>query len=195
VLDPYQRRFEGRRLRRRHPTLPPAPGQACRVEFEYERNGTLAYLAGWDVHHANLFDRVEAKTGIEPFGRLVEQVMTVEPYASARTVYWIVDNGSSHAGKTSIRRMQETWTNTRLNPPPDPRLLAEPDRALLLDRPTQRAHTQRLRFPCDARRAATQLQRPLPAIARPFDWTFTRTDLDRLLTRIDAHEPELRLAA
>jgi hypothetical protein len=32
-------------------------------------------------------------------------------------------------------------------------------------------------------------------IARPFDWTFTRTDLDRLLTRIDAHEPELRLAA
>ncbi len=165
VLDLYQRRFEGRRLRpdeyvicadektqlqalgRRHPALPPAPGQACRVEFEYERDGTLAYLAGWDVHHANLFDRVEAKTGIEPFGRLVEQVMTVEPYASARTVYWIVDNGSSHAGKTSIRRMQETWTNTRLNPPPDPRLLAEPDRALLLDRPTQRAHTQRLRFP------------------------------------------------
>ncbi len=132
VLDLYQRRFEGRRLRpdeyvicadektqlqalgRRHPTLPPAPGQPCRVEFEYRRNGTLAYLAGWDVQHANLFDRIEAKTGIEPFGRLVEQVMTVEPYASARTVYWIVDNGSSHAGNTSIRRMAEQWKNARL---------------------------------------------------------------------------------
>ena len=35
----------------------------------YERGGTLAYLAAWDVHHANLFDRVEQSTGIEePFG-------------------------------------------------------------------------------------------------------------------------------
>ena len=132
VLDLYQRRFQGRRLRpdeyvicadektqlqalgRRHATLPPAPGRAARLEFDYRRNGTLAYLAGWDVHHANLFDRVEQKTGIEPFGRLVEQVMTSEPYASARTVYWIVDNGSSHAGNASIERMQQTWTNARL---------------------------------------------------------------------------------
>jgi hypothetical protein len=42
------------------------------------RGGTLAYLAAWDVHHANLFDRVEKKTGIEPFDRLVEQVMSSE---------------------------------------------------------------------------------------------------------------------
>ena len=32
-------------------------------------------------------------------------------------------------------------------------------------------------------------------ITKPFEWTFTRTDLDRLLARIDAHEPELKLAA
>jgi len=195
VLDPYQRRFEGRRLRRRHPTLPPAPGQACRVEFEYERNGTLAYLAGWDVHHANLFDRVEAKTGIEPFGRLVEQVMTVEPYASARTVYWIVDNGSSHAGKTSIRRMQETSTNTRL--------IHLPIHASWLNQiELYFSIVQRKALtPNDFDSPETLAERLLSfsdhyrQIARPFDWTFTRTDLDRLLTRIDAHEPELRLAA
>jgi hypothetical protein len=81
VLDLYQRRFEGRRLRpdeyvlcaeeksqlqalgRRHASLPPAPGRAGRFAFDYRRNGTLAYLAGWDVHHAKLFDRVEAKRG------------------------------------------------------------------------------------------------------------------------------------
>ncbi|MBA3844313.1 MAG: transposase [Actinobacteria bacterium] len=40
--------------------------------------------------------------------------MSVEPYASARTVYWIVDNGSSHAGNASIRRIEETWKNARL---------------------------------------------------------------------------------
>jgi hypothetical protein len=54
------------------------------------------------------------RPGIEPFGRLVEQVMTSEPYASARTVYWIVDNGSSHAGKTSIKRIQDRSPNARL---------------------------------------------------------------------------------
>jgi hypothetical protein len=37
---------------------------------------------------------------------LVEQVMTGEPYASARTVFWVVDNGSSHAGQTSIDRLE-----------------------------------------------------------------------------------------
>ena len=32
-------------------------------------------------------------------------------------------------------------------------------------------------------------------IARPFEWTFTRADHDRLLIRINAHEPDLKLAA
>ncbi|MEZ5121215.1 MAG: hypothetical protein R2736_06530 [Solirubrobacterales bacterium] len=35
--------------------------------------------------------------------------MSVEPYKSARRVFWIVDNGSSHAGKPSIARMQATY--------------------------------------------------------------------------------------
>jgi hypothetical protein len=104
ALDLYARVFDGRRLRpdeyvicadeksqlqalgRRHQTVPAGPARPALVEFEYRRGGTLAYLAAWDVHHANLFDRVEEKTGIEPFGRLVEQVMTTEPYKSARRV-------------------------------------------------------------------------------------------------------------
>jgi len=52
------------------------------VEHEYERGGALAYLAAWDVRQAELFGRCEAKTGIEPFGRLVTQVMEQEPYFS-----------------------------------------------------------------------------------------------------------------
>jgi hypothetical protein len=85
-----------------------------RYEFEYRRGGTLAYLAAWDVHHANLFDRVEPKTGIEPFGGLVERVMSAEPYASARRVFWVVDNGSSHAGRASIERLEGAYENLRL---------------------------------------------------------------------------------
>src|SRR5207249_3530784 len=32
-------------ISRIHPTLPPAPGRRARTEFEYERHGTLCYLA------------------------------------------------------------------------------------------------------------------------------------------------------
>src|SRR3954453_3263987 len=165
------------------------------VEFEYRRAGTLAYLAAWDVHHANLFDRVEPKTGIQPFGRLVEQVMTIEPYKSASRVFWVVDNGSSHAGKTSIARMQNTWNNARL--------IHLPIHASWLNQ-------AELYFSILQRKALTPndfvsleaLAERLLAfgehyrqIARPFEWTFTRNDLDRVLARIADHEPHLQLAA
>jgi hypothetical protein len=83
---------------RSHPTLPPGRTRVIRVEHEYDR-GALAYLAAWDVHRARLIGRCEPTTGIEPFGCLVAQVMTVEPYASAKRVFWVVDNGSSHRGQ------------------------------------------------------------------------------------------------
>jgi hypothetical protein len=213
VLDLYERRFQGRRLRpdeyvvcadeksqlqalgRRHASLPAASGRAARFEFEYERNGTLAYLAGWDVHHATLFDRVEEKTGIESFGRLVDDVMATEPYASARTVFWIVDNGSSHAGKASVERMEEKWRNARL--------IHLPIHASWLNQ-------IELYFSIVQRKALTPndfdslealAERLLGfgehyrRIARPFEWTFTRDDLNRLLARLETYEPQLRLAA
>ena len=37
-------------------------------------------------------------------GVLVDLVMSQEPYRSARRVFWITDNGSSHRGQTSIDR-------------------------------------------------------------------------------------------
>jgi hypothetical protein len=40
-------------------------------------------------------------TGIAPFTDLVTKVMTQQPYASARRVFWIVDNGASHRGWTA----------------------------------------------------------------------------------------------
>ncbi|MFJ9153364.1 transposase [Streptomyces sp. NPDC102270] len=65
----------------------------------------MAYLAAYDVHQATVFGRCEATTGIVPFMTLVEQVMTQEPYASAKRVFWVVDNGSSHRGKKSVDRL------------------------------------------------------------------------------------------
>jgi hypothetical protein len=213
ALDLYARIFEGERLRpdeyvicadeksqlqalgRRHETVPVGPGRPALVEFEYCRGGTLAYLAAWDVHHANLFDRVEPKTGIEPFGRLVDEVMGTEPYKTARRVFWIVDNGSSHAGKTSIKRMQDKY--------PRARLIHLPVHASWLNQ-------AELFFSIVQRKALTPndfadldalserllaFGRHYRQVARPFEWTFTRHDLDRVLAKIADREPHLKLAA
>ena len=85
--------------RRRHPSLRIAPHWAMRIEHEYKRAGVLQYLAAWDVHRAVVFGRCEPKTGKAAFARLVDDVMSQERYRSARRVFWIVDNASSHRGE------------------------------------------------------------------------------------------------
>jgi len=101
-------------LTRVRPGLPPGPGRAGRYEFEYERGGTVAYLAAYDVHRARLMGRVEPTTGIAPFTALADQVMSAEPYASARRVYWVAGNGSSRKGQASIARLEQAHPNATL---------------------------------------------------------------------------------
>jgi hypothetical protein len=181
VLDLYARRFDDTPLRpdefvisadektsiqariRKHPTALAAPGQPMRVEHEYARGGALAYLAAWDVHRAKVFGRCEATTGIDPFDRLVEQVMTTEPYASARRVFWVVDNGSSHRVSPASPD-SSTAGHPAPDPPAHPCLLAQPSRDLLLRGPTQSPGTQRLPLP----RRTTNPPHSLPA-ALPTD--------------------------
>ncbi|MEV5011427.1 IS630 family transposase [Streptomyces sp. NPDC055692] len=107
VLDLYARTWNGTRLGadeyvisadektsiqarcRCHPTLAPGQARAMRVNHTYGRGGALAYLAAYDVHRVRVFGRTEARTGIDPFMNLVTQVMSKEPYASAKRVFWI----------------------------------------------------------------------------------------------------------
>ena len=89
---------------RRHHVEPPRPGRLGRVESDYERHGALQYLCAWDVQRGLPWGRCEPKNGIASFDRLVEQVMTQDPYRSARRVFWIVDNGSSHRGAKAVER-------------------------------------------------------------------------------------------
>jgi hypothetical protein len=37
--------------------------------------------------------------------------MTEEPYASARRVFWVVDNGSAHRGRRTVDRLEGRWPN------------------------------------------------------------------------------------
>ena len=110
-------------------------------------------------------------------------------------MYWLVDNGSSHGGKTSIKRMQDRWPNARrINLPVHASWLNQVElyfsvlqrKALTPnDLPTLDAVKQRvLGFGEHYRQ-----------VARTFEWTFTRQKLNELIARIDRHEPQLALAA
>ena len=209
MLDLYARVFEGQALGhnefvvcadektsiqarcRCHPTLPPGRARLVRVEHEYERKGAVAYLAAYDVHRAKVFGRCEATTGIVPFGRLVEQVMSAEPYASAERVFWVVDNGSSHRGQAAVGRLQGEW--------PTLRLVHLPVHASWLDQVevyfsiVQRKVVSPNDF-SDTEAIASALagfEGRYNAVSQPFDWRFTRDDLHKLLARIAAHENRL----
>jgi len=207
ALDLYARTWQGKPLGKRdfvissdektsiqaririHPTLPPAPGRAMRVEHEYERGGALAYMAAWDVHRAKIMGRCEPTTGIEPFRRLVAQVMTTEPYASARRVFWVVDNGSSHRGKAAAARLRSDWPTTTL--------VSLPVHASWLNQieiyfsVIQRKVLTPNDFAdlAEVEQRLLDFERRYETAAQPFEWKFTRSDLAKLMERIAEHEP------
>jgi len=169
---------------RLHRTQATQPGQPMRVEFEYERGGALQYLAGWDVRRAKIFGCCQPSTGIEPFGRLVHQIMSQAPYQQAKRVFWIVDNGSSHRGQAAAQRLQHLYPNLVLvHLPVHASWLNQVeiyfsivDRKVLTpnDFPSLAAVAHRL----------LEFERYYEQIARPFEWKFTREDLDRLLAKL-----------
>jgi transposase len=206
ALDLYQRRFQGRQLEpgqfvisadektsiqarcRCHPTLPPGVARMMKVEHEYQRGGALAYLAAWDVHQARLFGRCEPSTGIQPFGRLVAQVMTVEPYASATRVFWIVDNGSSHRGQASVDRLQGAWPNlTLIHLPVHASWLNQIEIYFSVVQRKVLTPNDFLDL-AEVEQRLLGFQRRYQQAAVPFDWRFTRADLEQLLRRLDDHE-------
>jgi hypothetical protein len=202
VLDLYERMWNGEKLQadefvisadektsiqarsRIHPTQPTQPGNPMKVEHEYERCGAWAYLAAWDVHRARVFGRCESHSGISPFDRLVEQVMTQSPYAEARRVFWIVDNGSSHRGPRSVARLQSKYRNlTLVHGPVHASWLNQIEIYFSI---VQRKVLTPNDFPSleVLRERLLAFQKHYENIATPFAWKFTRHDLARLLQKL-----------
>lgn len=199
VLDLYACQWQGRPLwadeyvlsadektsiqvrRRLHPTVPIGPHQVMRVEHEYERAGVVQYLAAWDVHRAIVFGRCEPQTGKAAFGRLVDDVMDQEPYRSARRVFWIVDNGSSHRGVRAAEELQArhprivvvhtptyaSWLNqVEIYFSIIQRKVLKPNDYTSLEKLAEALHAFGRRY---------------SALEKPFAWCFTRQDLERRL--------------
>src|SRR6266542_1355164 len=219
VLDLYQGRWQGKLLhpgefvicadekpsiqarKRIHETLPPAPHtRGQRVEHTYQRQGALTYLAALDIgrrggRRPRVFGRSEPRGGIEPFDQLVRQVMTKQPYASARRVFWIVDNGSSHRGRKSVKRLEQRWPNLVLvHLPVHASWLNQIEIYFSI---VQRKVLEPNNFQnvADVAHTLNAFEHRWNEVAEPFEWKFTGDDLARLIERLTPHKPQLKLAA
>lgn len=183
-----------------HPSLAPDAGRPQRIEFEYERGGALQYLAAWDIFRGLAMGRCEQTTGIDSFMRLVEQVMTQEPYRSAKRVFWVVDNGSSHRGQTACNRLTKAWPNAVMVHTPVhaswlnqveiyfsivQRKVLTPNDFSSLDQVAERL---------------LQFQNVMNGDPCPFTWNYTRTKLRDFVKRLNrrlaaAGRPKLSLKA
>jgi len=209
VLDLYEGRWEGTLLepgdmvicadakpsiqarKRIHESAPPAPGRGQLVEHEYTRMGAVCYLDAWDVRRGRVIGRTERRGGIASFDRLVWQVMTKEPYASARRVFWVVDNGSDHRGQKSIDRLEDRWpTLILVHLPVHASWLNQVEiyhsiiQRKVLD-PNDFASTAQIA------RTLNEFERHYNQIAQPFAWDFTRKDLVELFKRLEEHQHAL----
>jgi hypothetical protein len=171
------------------PGTAPAPRRVRRVEFEYERGGALAYVAAWDVRRAKVFGLCASTTGIQTHRQLVDLVMGQEPYRSARRVFWITDNGSSHRGKAAADRLSQWHSN-----------------AIQVYTPVHASWLNQIEiyFSVVQRKVLTpneygdlailehtliDFQSYYETIAKPFEWKFTRTDLTQLLAKLSKYDP------
>ena len=154
-----------------------------------------AYLAALDVHRAKLFGRCEYTTGIEPFQRLVAQVMTQPPYCDARRVFWILDNGSSHRGEACVRRLQAVFPN--LVPVHGPIHASWLNQIEIYFSIVQRkALTPNdFRSLADVEERLLGFQRYYENIATPFEWRFTNDDLAALMRKLDSGATALAAVA
>jgi len=207
ILDLYAGKWEGKQLgpkdyvlcmdektsiqarQRCHEETPPKSKgkRKRRIEPEYKRKGALQYLAAWDVHRGIVLGRCEAKTGIKPFGRLVDQVLEQEPYHDAERLFFVVDNGSSHRGQTSVERMRRRDKKIILvHTPVHASWLNQVEiyfsiiqRKVLTPNDFANVDAIRLRLAL-----YEQLSNRTP---KPFAWKFTRQDLLNWLKRAAPH--------
>ena len=213
VLDLYQGIWQGKGLKpneyvlcadektsiqariRTHESHSPAPGHAMRVEHEYHRGGAVVYLAAWDVRQAKLFGRCENSSGSAPFDRLIADIMTQHPYDSAKRVFLVIDNGSSHRGQPCVERLTKAWPNiVPVHLPVHASWLNQIEiyfsivqRKVLTPNDFESVHEVKARL--------ADFQDRYQQIAKPFKWKFTRKDLTKLLRKLSKDYHTLKRAA
>jgi hypothetical protein len=206
VLDLYAGFWEGQRLgpdeyllsadektiqvlARCHPGLAAVPGYAQRVEFEYERLGTVAYHAAWDVFQGRIIGRVAPNTCIATFNELIDLAMTRAPYHGSARTFWMVDGGPAHHPSTFSARLRGMYPH-----------------AVAVFLPTHASWLNQIEIylsivqrkvltPLDVANAEVLTGRLLgfqdyyQETAKPFSWKFTAADLKKRLDALKDFRP------
>lgn len=114
-------------LERIHPTHPAKPGQVERVEFEYERHGTQALIANFEVAtgrvifptvqetrtEADFLQHIQQTVASDPEGKWIFIADQLNTHKSASLVEWIAEEcgikeGLGEKGKTGILKDMAT---------------------------------------------------------------------------------------
>ena len=117
--------------------------------------------------------------------------MREEPYRSARRVFWITDNGSSHRGRRAGERLRAKWPNIILvNTPVHASWLNQIEVYFSI---VQRKVLNPNDFstPAALKSDLMRFQQRYERTAKPFEWTFTRRDLHDLLAKLNAKSQRL----
>ena len=124
--------------------------------------------------------------------------MRQSPYKDARRVFWVMDNGSSHRGDASVKRL--TQAHPRLVPVHGPVHASWLNQIEIYFSIVQRKALTPNDFTCRAAVAERleNFERYFESIAQPFEWKFTRADLNSLIARMRSRYAEtqhLKMAA
>ena len=88
-------------LERIEKTIPMAPGQAARIEYEYKRHGTLCLIGNWDIVQGQLVSPTISETRTEEdLLRHFQTLVRTDPNAS-----WVIvlDNLNVHCSESIVR--------------------------------------------------------------------------------------------
>ena len=92
-------------LERIEKTIPMAPGQPARIEYEYKRHGTLCLIGNWDVVQGQMLSSTIGETRTEEdLRRHFQTLVQTDPTAS-----WVIvlDNLNVHCSESLVRWIAE----------------------------------------------------------------------------------------
>lgn len=163
---------------------PPGPGKSVRIDHQYDRHGTTIYQAAFIAGTGGVIGHCVDGNTRANFETLVAEVMAAPICQTADRVFWIVDNGSAHHPATFRWWLKKQYpTAIGLHLPTGASWLNQIE--LYFSVITRKSLTGESFHSVDAvQDRITEFEEMWNGDPEPFNWTYTREDLTKLLERL-----------
>ena len=95
-------------LERKYPDQPTAPGFDRRIEYEYIRHGTLAFIMTFNVAHGGILYTTSGSTRTEQdYVEHIRQMLEANP--QIKRWHIVVDNLNIHRSESLVRYVADEW--------------------------------------------------------------------------------------